>query len=190
MNCEQAKERLDLAFGLSELGEDLTAHLDGCPDCAAYWSEIRSLVRVLPADEDFFPSDEDRAMAVEGVLAELGPDRAPGLLARLRRWWTVSWNWRPVPVAATACVALLAALVLIQPNPAPSLGESEVTTALLLTSEADLEAYSEMEESDFESLLEAYNTRLGGLPSEGLLDDLTEDEYEYLLNSFDVGEIL
>lgn len=115
---ETLRDRMpDVAAGRVEWSTAETAHLAGCPECAAEWRLIRSA----------------RRLGVEVEQTFDGPAAARGVTARLR-----TERWRPWPGRLSLVgLAAAAALALMVLPPARSVDPSVIPTAVRVIPELD-----------------------------------------------------
>jgi len=179
MNCEQVKEQLELYFGTDELPAEIEQHLQGCTSCRAHRLELQRLSEQLGVDADFEPSASDLERAVTGVGSRIGSDKAPSIIP-------VSWL-RPLSrvAAAILIVGVSYTTYLLGRKQAQYPTVATVDTVQTATSDS-----AEMDD-EFVSML------INDLSSDGyfdagelLMNDLTDEEMEYLKENMTVGDIL
>ena len=188
MNCDQAREELDLSFGSKELSVEIAEHLRQCEVCRAYREQLTQLVAGLGEDKDIdlSPADIERAMrAVEQRIT-------PVLTAPV-----ISLNWlRPVVrFAAAAMIVLVAygAYEFGKTRPDGVANESGLSTDGgygSVTAFVQSDDVAEMDDNMVSVLIDEYSAgaRIGA--DEALLGDITADELEYLTKNLEVGELL
>ena len=193
MNCSDFQDKLALYFGQEELPESLAAHLRQCASCRSLWEEMNSLARVLPDDAAFHPDERSTELLVsqvENALTESAvalPKRGSWLqkLDLATRWQ------RALPAAAA--VALVVAVGWMSYLSGLSTGVDQAAQKPTADTFDILLADSELEEPDsltLDALLEDFAAGQHLDIGERLLDDISEEEFEYLNNSFDIGDIL
>ena len=106
----------------------------------------------------------------------------------------VAWRWIRWVVPAAAAVVLFLGITFFGREEGrdmiaviDSMLLQQVDTA---SESVEMALYDDLDGPTVEVLLEDYGTRPTTESSGLLLDDLTEDEYEYLAKNFDVGELL
>jgi predicted anti-sigma-YlaC factor YlaD len=182
MNCEQVREELDLFLGQSELPEEMKAHLATCDECRAYAEGLTSLASTLGDDSAFAPDifeSNKLAWAVEDAIKKPAAPK--------RSWFA---NARYV---AEAAVVLLAVAVGVDqyrrtttvelPSSVDSVKIVQLDTNPLLTDNL------QVSDAELEQMLLDYSTQDESAASE-LLQNLTDEEMQYLEKNFDVGELL
>lgn len=140
--------------------------------------------RHLGSDEDFYPGDsevDDMIAAVDGAI-----DRDHKITPVRRTWW------KPVAVAAAAVVVFAIGLISFRD------GDHAVAPVALIDSiDAQVGAVAMVDENtipfnddELNSLMYQASANAPFGAGERLLNDLTDEEFEYLNNHFDVGDIL
>ncbi len=177
-----------LHFGQTDLPGELGSHLEGCAACRTLWQELSNLKEGLGRDQEFHPSDlssEQLCAEVDKKIREIevASERAIPIARRRRLDFT--------PVAAAAALVLVVAAGLFVSNGRlPDLRESESATgqsdALVLNDVAD----EQPDAATVDFLIEDFTARHAYDASEWLLDDLTDEEIDYLERTFDVGNLL
>lgn len=181
MNCQYIQDELLLNAGATVLPDNLQAHLDACPDCRAFRAELNSAIESAGVDTDFFLDQS----AIEAQVA--GVDRRIDEL-ELGKVTDVRSTWMSF-VPAVAAVVLLVGLSFtvymmgwLSLDPEVSTGPDIDTTTIVEVDGID--------ESHISYIIEEHAAIQSASTSELLMEDLTEEELEYLENNFDVGEIL
>jgi hypothetical protein len=180
MNCEQVREQLELLFGQDELPEEVERHLEGCDACRSHLRELQRLSQQLGADTDFEPSPDDLLRAVAGVEERIKPEEATSIVS-------VSWLRSLTRVAAAVLIVGMAyTSYMIGRNQAGQPAEI-ITDTVVTTASADS---LEMEDYFVSMLIEDYSSDASFEASSMLLDDITEEEMEYLTENLTVGDLL
>ncbi|MBK7143162.1 MAG: hypothetical protein IPH75_13895 [bacterium] len=182
MTCEQRREELDLLLGQPDLPEEMRAHLATCAECRAYAAELQSLSANLGDDSafvtDIFESNKIGWAVEDAINRQAKPKPA--------------WTSRIRYIAAAAVVVLAAAIGVDQyrrnisvdiPTTKDTTQLASVDTNLLPTTTLD------MTDSELEQMLLDYSTLDDNAASE-VLQNLTDEEMQYLEKNFDVGELL
>lgn len=182
MTCQQIREELDLSFGVEEYSAEIKAHLATCEDCRAYAAELFSLTASLGDDSAFatniFESNKI-GWAVEDAMNR-HPKPKPVWSSRIRY------------IAAAAVVVLAAAIGVDQyrRNISVDIPTTKDTTQLASTDTNLLPATTlDMTNTELEQMLLDYSTLDDNAASE-VLQNLTDEEMQYLEKNFDVGELL
>ena len=188
MNCEQAREIIELHFGHDELPVGLQDHLAECDSCRTYRGEMMSLSDGLGSDSDtpFSAKDFDRAAA--GVAAKI--DRRPAVVSYSTKWL------RPMLRVAAALVVVGLSYGSYR------LGQESIFGADLdthqtadaevdrLTTLLEYDVDEEMDEGLIGILIDDYCSAVSYEATASLLDDISEEELEYLMENLEVGELL
>lgn len=179
MKCEQIKEQLDLLFGSNELPEEIEQHLESCEDCRAYHQELRRLSEKLGGDADFEPSAFDLEKAVAGVEDRIDSQETPSIVpvSRLRQLSRVA--------AVLLIVGVSYTTYLIGQKQGQEPVAKVVDTVLTYTADT-----AEMDDYFVNMLIEDFSSDAYFGAGEMLLDDLTEEELEYLTENMTVGDLL
>ena len=191
MTCNEVREILDLSFGNDRLPAELLAHLQDCPDCAAFHAELIDLEIEMGDDtvSPFTPSELERAALA--VDAKIQPNTTVTVLPH--RWM------QPMMRVAAAVVLVAASLVAYQAGrhgtttdtataTATTSQQSEEYGALSTLWASDLEA--NMDENLISQLIDDYAQDSYWGAGDDLVGDITEEEYQYLMEDFEVGELL
>ncbi len=188
MNCEQAREIIELHFGGDQIPGDLQAHLTECESCRAYYDEMTALARGLGSDIDSPFSAEDFDRATAGAVDRI--DRQPVIELRPAGWLR--------PMLRVAAVLLVVGMSYSSYRMGV---ESNLGAALdtLQTADADIDRLTvlleydtddELDEDMISILIDDYCTDASYEATTSLLDDISEEELEYLTENFEVGELL
>lgn len=149
----------------------------------------------LGSNEDFYPNDAEVDRLVTALSAEIettaqvSPPEIAGNITSIRGWW------QRVAAMAAAVVLVLGTgwvgyRVGISVDSADQVADTEhVASGEVVAMNLTDEDVS-LDDSQVELLLREAATADGLALSEELLGDLTEEEVEYLTESFDVGELL
>lgn len=164
------------------------SHDDG-DDC------LDGFEKYLGADADFYPDDAEVELMLarvnERIDAHGGPVPAP-----VSRRITPIWKQALASVAAIVLVVGAAYVGMQTGLLVPGGGEGETAavsfdTASLMNEITDYETelYA-LTDRGVQTLLQEAVAGDGAVSAERLLGDLTDDEYEYLQATFDVGDLL
>lgn len=187
MTCEQAQERLELLFGAHPLPDNLVEHLHGCATCRAFQDDLAELEQRFGTDADFVLSENEENFVVHAVESRTGQSKTVG---------TTSHAWfRPLlRVAAVVLIAITSygtyQLGIERGSSESSYSTPEVTPqygslASLYMSDEEVE----MDDKMITVLIDDYSDSYFE-SGEVLLGDITAEELEYLLDNFEVGELL
>ncbi len=195
MNCEHVKDELAVCFGQPEPPQGLLAHLESCQECLQFWNELRGMAGAMPANESFAlePWELDEAVAmVDRAIARQPLPMALRFRAAAQRWFRAVTDMRPLPAAAAVALVLVISLGTTRFElPAP---DPDMSVELLSTSDGLFasigDEIDDPGDDAVEALLSNFAQPWHSGTAEILIDDITDDEYEYLLQSLDVGDLL
>lgn len=193
MNCEQIKRELELYLGFEEIPDELAAHLTECEDCRAYWTELDAAAGFMGQDDDFYPSDAAIERAVRAVDDRIAARSQVTKITQLR------WVSRVSSVAAAVLLLFVSwstvqfggvsTLATLNDEQRDSLIERAYPEDIVAEVDASETEYT-LDDASVAALIEDYTDRYTYRGGEYLLDDLSDEEFEYLSESFDVGELL
>ncbi len=193
MNCRDFQDELALWFG-SELPDDLQAHIQACAECRACRDQLSELRAAMPEDWEFYPSPGESERLSADVMQSLPVRSRAGVSRPLGRRLTetISGLLRPRPLGAAVVSVLLlvAGLWWIALTP-------DVTTVGSSASVAELwsDVFSEPElyEPEAETVALLVDELTASEPTttaRRILDDLSDEEYQYLAKNLTVKDIL
>ncbi|MBU0985215.1 MAG: hypothetical protein KKA42_15175 [candidate division Zixibacteria bacterium] len=181
MTCEEAREHVELSFGGDELVDGLPEHLAACESCRRFHDELNGLTGQLGSDSDFHFNVED---AVDAVTAQIsGRESRP----------VVNLSWMRYLTRVAAGVVLVAASYVSYQVGSHDLNGTTDPVSVGYVAEVDSwlsDTTLTLDDETVDILIEDYARRSVYGAGEALLDDLTDDELEYLMENLDVGEIL
>ena len=184
MNCEQFREEIELAFGEPTLPRDLQVHIDGCAECRRYCAELEAMASRLRRDSaaPFSVGELSATMAsIERRVAEIPPTVIIPI-SRLR------WITR-IAAAVLVVAASMAAYRIGRHDGLRSTAADQTTVVSDLSALLDNEEES-IDEHAVSVLIEDYSSRGFFGTGEGLIDDLSDEEMQYLMENLKVGELL
>ncbi len=188
MNCSDCRDGLLLHFNQAEtLPAEILHHLQSCGECRHLYEQLEVIGGRLGDNADFMPdglTEDEFVAAVERRIDRLEPSR-------------VTWiGWRRyLPVAAAILLVLGITLVgYRQVRIGYNGGNAKETAEVydqgsLLWALYDTEA-EEIDDDVFDLILSDFVTKGYFEAGELLLDDLTEEELQYLEENLDVRGIL
>lgn len=196
MNCNYAQEQMLLVFGNEDsepLPKELSDHLMNCPKCQQFMADNMAFAESFQAGSYF---DLNPEVLGEMTLAiENGIDK---IESRQSWWQSVTEQWyeafqlrRVLPLAAS--LALVFTLGMLTNNITDVVVPDNFAISFETSDPLDL--YSEFildepDESTVEVLLWNLNENQQGAASALLEDDISEEEFDYLMTNIDVGELL
>lgn len=187
MNCEQVQELLELQFGSHDLPDELSEHLRDCAICEAYQNELAELEQQFGSDADFVLSEDELNFAVGAV--ERRTSRSADTNINSLTWFR--------PLLRVAAVLLVAITFYGTYQFGLEQGTTDLsdTAAAVNSNGGSIMSFYldndevEIDETMITVLIDNYSD--GYLESgEVLLGDITAEELEYLLDNFEVGELL
>ena len=191
MKCAHVQDELLLFFGREDLPDRIQEHLDSCAECRAFWAQLGAESELLPADEAFFPTEEEKGAALRGVnirlvtaSSEVRRGFFESLLARLRRGRLAPALASLVVLLTTAWIGHMSGRLVVSTEP------STADVSVVLADAASSEDTEELDADMVDVLLYDFSAAQAYKSGELLLDDLTEEELLYLESNFDVGDIL
>jgi hypothetical protein len=188
MSCSHFQDQMLLLFGQERLPEELRSHLAECPSCRAVWEELTDVSEKLGGDDLFFPKDaqvEQWASKVDAAIEEIERDNVP-VVTRIRKSW-----YERIPIAAAAALVLGIAIgTYMGGRTAFDTGEAEIASGITGIAGLYEGSDEELQESTVGSLIYDFTAQHSYEASEWLLDDLTEEELDFLEKNFDVGDLL
>lgn len=187
MKCQEVQTGLYEQFGVAELPDEVMVHLAECDECRGIWAELQEAGSRFGNADGFALNDfeANRLLAAvnDGIDAAREQVHAGG-----------AWPWIRWAIPVAAAIVLLLGIAFLGNEAGPDF-VSVIDSMLLQDTDTAAETiemalYDDMDAGTVDVLLEDYSTRPLAEPSGLLLEDLTDDEYEYLAKNFDVGELL
>ncbi len=179
MNCNQVREQLELFFGSGELPEDIRQHLVSCEACRSHQEELRQLSERLGEDADFEPSESDIERAVAGIESRIEASETPSIIP-------VSWL-RQLSRVAAAVLIVGASYTAYRIGQSQAQPDVAMTTGTVVTTDSDS---TEMDDYFVSILIQDFSSGGDFEAGELLLEDLTDEELEYLTEHMTVGDLL
>ena len=184
---ERDKNRDELfeQFGNKKLPDELKRVVESDDDLMREWEELQSLEAELPTEDDFKLSDPELDELCEGVGKILdGANVTPVTASR-----SISPVWqRSIAFAATLALVAISSLIFNQYQSTEEI--ASVDTPIDLTFGANSDEAVDLSDPMSDALLLNYTNRVDVEPVSMLLDDLTEEEFEYLSENFNVDELM
>ncbi len=185
MSCEKFELELFESFGSGEFSFELQAHLKNCSACQAIQQNLQSVSTEIGSDELFFETDATVNKRVEEVNSKIDQ-------LELSKVVDVSSRWKAyVPMAAALVLVFgvgLITKVALQFVDTPETAEiSQVEMLFVSLTDEDTQSLTEIEFSEF---VDDYTTEYTLDNELKMLDEMTEEEYKYLEENLNIGEIL
>ena len=182
MNCAEIQRTLEESLGCETLPDQIESHLQDCPTCRQHWEELCSLTKGLGSDKMFEPT----AIELERMVSFVGDNLEERSARR-----SFVFTGRLSSMAAAAVLILTASAVSYQWG---RYNNSLEGTTPVYSYEVivDSEAAEEiaLEDETVSTIIDDYITETGALGGDQLLDDLTDEEYDYLVETMKIGDIL
>jgi predicted anti-sigma-YlaC factor YlaD len=196
MDCDHARREILLGFSRDQetlLSPFLRVHLADCDDCTVFYAEQARLAAIMPDDSRFHPSPAETATllrTVESRIDRLQESRSLWQSAADR--WSSRWNWRQLIPAAVSLVftfalGMLASQVLVGGDQSGVIVSSQAVDPLGI--DAGL-AETEPDDTTVTTLLWDVSASYQSGAGDRLLVDISEEEYDYILNNLDVRDLL
>lgn len=193
MNCRDIQEELALLFG-AELPRELEAHLDTCVECREYRHQLLELDRAVPNDAEFYPSVTESEQLSSEVMQRLPFESNAEAAVPWRRKLTSILNAalrpRPLGAAVVSTLLLVAGLWWISLTPEGPLEEKPLFVSELSTDAPSDTSLYEPETETVALLVYQYAASEPTSPAGSIVEDLSDEEYEYLTKNLTVEDIL
>ena len=185
MSCEKYEQELFESFGLSSQSQELQNHLKTCLTCQETFDNLQTLLPEIGVDEHFYQTDEDIVKSVEAVNVKIDQ-------VELAKVVDVNSRWKAyVPMAAAILlivgVGVIANLVLQLDDTMNTADNSVVEKIFVSLTDDDSQELAQIELSE---LIDEYSTEYSLDTELNLLDEISEEEYQYLEDNLNIGEIL
>ena len=182
MNCQLCQQELSDRFGSTGLSEEITDHLSACPDCRKLWDEMNQLSERLGANSDFTPNDDRLDQMVAFVERDINLVARRDSHSSLRR--------RLLAIAASAVLMFGVASISYRLG---SISDDLTKPGLANSNRLGIDVTDEeetLDETTISILLDDYILETGYEAGELLLEDITDEEFDYLKKNLDVGGML
>jgi predicted anti-sigma-YlaC factor YlaD len=181
MNCEQFKNIFNEQSGELQLPAVAEEHLKICRDCRDYYRDLLTFREVLAVPEISMTAQE----AIR--LNEKLDYRIAGYTRRAFGFY----NWFTRYGVSLAAVILLVAVSLISTIPSSTGVDTIVTQLDFIDSYAayDTESY-DLDEEYLNVLVDEYKSDYRYNSAEDLIGEIDTLEFDYLMQTIDVGDIL
>lgn len=187
MTCRDIRVQMELNFGFEPLSPEIVEHLAHCAECRAYHNELAALAAEFNAVADIEFTEQEVGRAVALV------DEA---IAQPTRTTIVPINWMRRLTRVAAAVLIVAAswsayrFGLDEGQQLVYTSEPAATTYLASADDSYADESEYIDEDMVDALIQSYSP--GGLvgSDQYLVGDLSDEEMQYLMEHFDVGELL
>lgn len=185
MKCDLFKDKILECFGDSELPEEIKEHLNHCSECSQYYKELLKLSKEFDKEDAYYPTKEEQNKFVSDLEKKI--DRL-----ELKKVTDITPKWKTyIPVAAVIVMILGLALVSQLGNLFNSTDQTNIaenTDSIWINIDKDEIEFVNNE--NFDNVLIDYSSLDNSLSNELYIQNVSEEEYQYLLDNFDIGEIL
>lgn len=182
MNCQICQQELSDLFDRGSLPEQITDHISACPECREIFDELVLLAERLGTNADFSPDTDRLEQLVASVERDIDLSVGESKRSFLRS--------RLIAVAASAVLIFGVAAISYRLG-AISDNIAKVTTEGDSRQSTDIPDEEEtLDETTISILLDDYILQTGYEAGELLLDDITDEEFDYLKENLDIGGIL
>lgn len=193
MTCTEYRQELEQSFGQTLTEADTIQHLNSCAECREYWEQLASLAQELPDDSQFHSDDATIDALVQRVEDAIQPSVDIAPITQQESDKVSTWTWmRLLPAAAAVLIVVgvgIGGYLLGRNDINQTTGIDDQSVAMPLGSIDDID-YDEPDGPTFEVLLSDFAADRPFDASEKLLNDITNEEMEYLTRNFDVGDLL
>lgn len=184
MSCEKYEQEIFESFGMNIISGDLQSHLEACETCKKMYEHMKSISTGIGSDELFYDSDveiEERVEAVNKKIDELELSK----VISPAKWKSY------VPMAAALLIVLgvgLISRILLHTSDSQNLSDNANNEVALVSLNAnETKTLNEIELSEF---VDQYSTEYTLENEMSFFGDISEEEYQYLEENLNVGEIL
>ena len=196
MDKRKQTDKWELLFGSAE---SLNGGSEADGNLQRELEHMQRLAEHLGADGDFYPDDSEVEMLVARVDSAINELRPAGSYTIRKRLSVLPWLRRATAAAVVVLLAGTGFLAYIEhraSGKAPTLDEVGYEAVLMSLQKPDVVAaavgsdYQALDDNAIDQLLYDYTSNARFSAGERLLDDLSEDELNYLEKNFNVGDML
>ena len=184
MNCEKCQNQLYELFGEKQLPDEIQKHVDTCNGCYELLTELQNVKAGLGTDEQFVEGMIDPDRMVETVNSKIDKLEISKVTS-IARWKTF------VPAAAALVIIVgvgFLSQIMLKIDPSQSNNRIDsIPPVLVKLSQIEID---ELNKSDFNEFVDEYSYEYGFDEELESMDDLTEEQFQYLQEHLDVEEIL
>lgn len=182
---DKNRDELIEQFGKKQLPDELKREVESDEDLMREWEELQALQSVLPSEGAFAVSDSELDELCAGVEKKI--DNANVTPLPVSRRPSPAWQ-RSIALAATLALVVISSLLFNQYQPDEEVASNSAATEYI--SELYTDEAVDLSDPMYSALLLNYTNRVEVEPVSMLLDDLTEEEFEYLSENFNVDELM
>lgn len=192
MTCTECREQLELSFGQTVPDAGTIQHLNSCAGCSMYWEQLVALAQDLSGDAQFSVDNTAIDKLVQEVEDAIQPPMDMASITQQKSDKVSTWNLMRLLPAAAAVLLVVGVGVggYLVGRTDRDINTTSSYSTTLLPSTDDETAYDEPDDPTFAVLLSDFAADRPYDASEKLLDDITDEEMEYLAQNFDVGDLL
>ncbi|MDF1543542.1 MAG: hypothetical protein P1R58_00405 [bacterium] len=176
MNCQQTQEELLLSFGSSELPAEIRKHVDQCEKCHAVMSSLDRLRPNALTDQDFTLPEQVTEQIQASVIESIKPQ-------------PVFSMQKALAIAASVLLVLGVSYVSYKSNgtddPRTLRSDSTIDTVIETADLSDADETPSLDE-----LFESVDSDPYRSSYDLLLEEITDEELDYLEKNLSAGELL
>jgi len=180
VDCSKVQEELLHRFPATDLEPAVEEHLAHCHECRRIRVEMMTLGDAMGSDEDFYPDTYQAHLVQEQVEKAIERPRITKLNL-----------YRPVAIAASVVLIVSVSLISLMMSGNDS---SKIMSPMLVADSVEYlstqVASGELDQSTLEEVFRDFTSNYGYQASDLLLDDISEEELQYLEDNFDVKDLL
>lgn len=184
MNCEQIKIDLLESFGEENISAELKEHLDSCSECNAYYHELIALSEFTGSDEDFVLTNQEIDEMVETVDQKINQSEVVANGTKSQTLWRYY-----LPVAAAVVLVFGLSWMGGLFSGRGTISDSNLADTIMIASN-NTETTENVTGADLAYLINDYSSGVSSADADLVVEEITDEEYEYLAQNFDIGDIL
>ncbi len=183
MNCNELKDSLNERFGDIVFTDSENEHLDICSDCRAYYNSMAKM------DINLSQISIEPASPVEFAQMNVKLDRRiDSFVNRAFSFYRFGIRYG---VALSAFILILFVSMIPQLNQLPNNYDSSTTTQYSYYDTQTSEENETLDDEYIDLVIDNYSSNNGyNNSSDMIIGDLEEDEFEYLIENLEVGDLL
>lgn len=185
MNCNEVKDLIFESFGVQENNETLQKHLSSCEDCRKLYETLAAQAQDFGTDKNFELNQSEQANLLEKINADI--DRQ-----EIDKAVNITPAWKSyVPMAAAILLVLgvgfISQLIFKFGSGTDTATNQNDRVAYVGLTDEDI---TEIKSIELDEFVDQYSSQYDIDDEINMLDDLSEEEYQYLNENLDIGEIL